>query len=131
MTDPDGRDIRASLAGIPDAVEKIASGGMVIVIDDADRENEGDLVCAAEFADADAVNFMARFGRGLVCTPMTGERLDALQIPQMVTENTDSHETAFCVAVDAVSNSTGISAADRADTIARLIDLCKFSAIHR
>ena len=109
-------------ATIPEAIGEIAAGRMVIVVDDADRENEGDLVCAADLCSAEHVNFMATHGRGLICTPMTGERLDELRIPQMVTDNTDSHGTAFCVAVDHVDNSTGISALDRARTIQALVD---------
>ncbi len=111
-----------AFASIPDAVAAVAEGKMVIVVDDADRENEGDLVCAASKVTPEAVNFMATHGRGLVCTPVTGERLDALKIPQMVTDNTDTHDTAFCVAVDHRSTSTGISAGDRAATIKALLD---------
>lgn len=109
-------------ASIPDAVSDIAAGKMVIVVDDANRENEGDLVCAADLCSAEHVNFMATHARGLICTPMTGARLDELRISQMVMDNTDSHGTAFCVAVDHVGNSTGISAADRAQTIQALVD---------
>lgn len=96
---------------------------MVIVVDDADRENEGDLVCAAESITADDVNFMATHGRGLICVPMLAPRLDALRIPPMVAENTDARETAFAVSVDyRHRTTTGISAQDRANTIHALID---------
>ncbi|HEY7698474.1 MAG TPA: 3,4-dihydroxy-2-butanone-4-phosphate synthase, partial [Vicinamibacteria bacterium] len=90
---------------------------MVIVVDDEDRENEGDLTIAAEKATPEIINFMARYGRGLICMPMTGERLDELRIPLMVSENTSSYGTAFCVSIEAkIGVSTGISAADRART---------------
>ncbi len=109
-------------APIPQAINAIAEGKLVVVVDDADRENEGDLICAAEHVTPELVNFMATHGRGLICTPMTGERLDELGIGPMVERNTDTHGTAFCVAVDAVTNGTGISAKDRSDTIRTLID---------
>ncbi|MER3396425.1 MAG: bifunctional 3,4-dihydroxy-2-butanone-4-phosphate synthase/GTP cyclohydrolase II [Acidimicrobiia bacterium] len=105
------------------AIEAIRYGRMVIVVDDADRENEGDLVCAAEKVTPEIVNFMVTHGRGLVCVPMLGSRLDELEIPLMVTENTDAKETAFCVSVDYKhKTTTGISAYDRAVTIRALID---------
>ena len=97
-----------------------ASGKFVIVVDDEDRENEGDLVIAAEFCNAEAVNFMARFGRGLICVPMTGERLDALGLPLMVPadRNGTRYGTAFTISVEARHGvTTGISADDRATTI--------------
>jgi 3,4-dihydroxy 2-butanone 4-phosphate synthase/GTP cyclohydrolase II len=109
-------------ASIPEAIAEIAEGRMLVVVDDADRENEGDLVCAASTVTPEIVNFMATHGRGLICTPITGDRLDALRIPPMVTENTDSHETAFTVAVDLAATRTGITPADRAATIRALID---------
>ena len=100
------------------AVREIAAGRMVIVVDDEDRENEGDLTIAAEMVTPEAINFMATHGRGLICMPMTGERLDELDIPLMVRENTSAHETAFCVSIEARDGvTTGISAADRAHTI--------------
>jgi 3,4-dihydroxy 2-butanone 4-phosphate synthase/GTP cyclohydrolase II len=96
---------------------------MVIVVDDADRENEGDLTIAAEKVTPEAINFMARYGRGLVCLSMTPERLDQLEIPLMVSQNTSIFETAFCVPIEAKGRTTtGISAADRAATIATAID---------
>lgn len=103
---------------IEEAVDEIRAGRMVIVVDDEDRENEGDLTMAAEKVTPEAINFMARYGRGLVCLPMTAERLEQLQIPMMVSDNTSKLETAFTVSIEARSNvSTGISAADRAMTI--------------
>jgi 3,4-dihydroxy 2-butanone 4-phosphate synthase/GTP cyclohydrolase II len=105
-------------AAVEDAVEAIRRGEMVIVVDDEDRENEGDLTMAAEKVTAEAINFMARFGRGLICLPMTGERLDKLEVPLMVTQNSTRFETAFCVPIEAKrGTSTGISAADRAATV--------------
>ena len=101
-------------AGLKD----IRRGRMIIVVDDADRENEGDLVMAGEKATASTINFMARFGRGLICAPTTSDRLSQLGIDEMVAENRDSFNTAFQVTVDAASGiTTGTSAADRATTI--------------
>jgi len=107
---------------IEQAIEDIRSGKMVIVVDDEDRENEGDLVMAAEKADTEKVNFMIKKARGLVCVPMEEERLDELDIPLMTTENEDPHETGFTVSVDHVSTTTGISAEERAKTIKELVD---------
>jgi 3,4-dihydroxy 2-butanone 4-phosphate synthase/GTP cyclohydrolase II len=118
----DRADVHAAFSSITDVVADIADGKLVIVVDDFDRENEGDLVCAAEKVTPEIVNFMVTHARGLVCTPLTGDRLDQLAIPQMVTDNTESHETAFCVAVDSKHNTTGISALDRAQTIRALVD---------
>ena len=99
-------------------MRRIADGRMVIVVDDEDRENEGDLTIAAEKITPEAVNFMATHGRGLICMPMTGERLDELEIPLMVRRNTSAHRTAFCVSIEAREGvTTGISAADRAQTV--------------
>jgi 3,4-dihydroxy 2-butanone 4-phosphate synthase / GTP cyclohydrolase II len=110
-------------APIEDAVEAIRNGRMIIVVDDEDRENEGDLTIAAEKITPEAINFMARLGRGLICMPMTGERLDQLEIPLMVQQNTTTFNTAFCVTIEAKHNtSTGISAADRANTVKAAID---------
>jgi 3,4-dihydroxy 2-butanone 4-phosphate synthase / GTP cyclohydrolase II len=110
-------------ARIEDAVEAIGAGRMVIVVDDEDRENEGDLTIAAEKVTPDAINFMARYGRGLICLSMTPERLDALEIPLMVAQNSSRFETAFCVPIEAkVGTTTGISAADRAATVLAAID---------
>jgi 3,4-dihydroxy 2-butanone 4-phosphate synthase/GTP cyclohydrolase II len=110
---------------IPQAIEDVRAGRMIIVVDDEDRENEGDLTIAAEKCTPEAINFMARFGRGLVCLPMTGERLDALRIPLMVhgEENSARFGTAFCVPIEAkAGTTTGISAADRAATVRAAID---------
>lgn len=104
-------------------LDELRAGRIVIIVDDEERENEGDLVCAAEFVTAESVNFMARHGRGLICMPMTGERLDALGIPLMVEQNTARRGTAFCVSIEARRDiTTGISAADRAKTIRIAVD---------
>ena len=114
---------RGPFAPIEDAVEAIRAGRMIIVVDDEDRENEGDLTIAAEKVTPEAINFMARYGRGLICLPMTGERLDELEIPMMVNRNSSRFETAFAVPIDAKHvTSTGISAADRATTVQVAID---------
>ena len=111
------------LATVREAIERIAAGKMVIVIDDEDRENEGDLVMAAELATPEAINFMAREARGLICVPLTGKRLDDLKLPLMVSDNTAPHGTAFTVSVEARGRvTTGISAFDRAATIRALVD---------
>ncbi|MGH7411020.1 MAG: bifunctional 3,4-dihydroxy-2-butanone-4-phosphate synthase/GTP cyclohydrolase II [Candidatus Methylomirabilis sp.] len=108
---------------IEEAIRDLRDGKMVIVVDDEDRENEGDLTMAAEKVTPEAINFMASKGRGLICVPVGGDRLDLLRIPPMVTDNTSPHETAFCVSVDARHKvTTGISAHDRAITIKTLID---------
>jgi 3,4-dihydroxy 2-butanone 4-phosphate synthase/GTP cyclohydrolase II len=105
-------------ATVEEAIQDLRTGKMIIVIDDEDRENEGDLVCAAEFVTPDAVNFMATHGRGLICLSMMPERLDELRIPLMVEDNTSRYGTAFCVSIEAKTEvTTGISAADRARTI--------------
>jgi 3,4-dihydroxy 2-butanone 4-phosphate synthase/GTP cyclohydrolase II len=118
-----GRAARGPLAPIEDAIEAIRAGRMIIVVDDEDRENEGDLTIAASAVTPDAINFMARHGRGLICLPMTGQRLDELEIPLMVPQNTARFDTAFCVSVEARANtSTGISASDRALTVLAAID---------
>jgi len=113
----------AAFARIEEALEAFRAGRMVIVVDDADRENEGDLTIAAEKVTPEAINFMARYGRGLICLSMTPERLDELEIPLMVSQNTSRFETAFCTPVDAVGKTTtGISAHDRAATVLTAID---------
>jgi 3,4-dihydroxy 2-butanone 4-phosphate synthase / GTP cyclohydrolase II len=111
---------------IDSALADIQAGKLLVVVDDESRENEGDLICAAQFATADLVNFMAVHARGLICLAMTGERLDKLDLPLMVTENTDSNQTAFTVSIDASPSmgvSTGISAEDRAKTIQSAISV--------
>jgi len=111
------------LATIPEAIADIRDGRFVIIVDDEDRENEGDLAIAAEKVTADAINFMASHGRGLICLPIIGQRLDALQIPLMVEHNTAKFATAFTVSIEAKHGvSTGISAADRAETIKAVLD---------
>jgi 3,4-dihydroxy 2-butanone 4-phosphate synthase/GTP cyclohydrolase II len=111
------------LATIPEAIEDIKAGKFVIVVDDEDRENEGDLIMAAEKVTPEAINFMAVHGRGLICMPVTGERLDELRIPMMTSNNTAKLGTAFTVSVEArEGTSTGISAADRARTVQAIID---------
>src|SRR5947207_11289912 len=112
-------------ATVAEAIEEFRAGHMIIIVDDEDRENEGDLACAAEKVTPEIINFMARFGRGLICLPLTEERLDELQIPLQVseTENTASRGTAFCVSIEARRGvTTGISAADRATTIQVAVD---------
>ncbi len=109
-------------ASIPEAIEEIRQGRMVIVVDDADRENEGDLIMAAERVTPEAIAFIVRHTSGVICMPVVGERLDELEIPLMVAANTDSRRTAFTVSVDARAGvTTGISAADRARTIQAII----------
>lgn len=107
---------------IQEAIEDIKMGKMIVVVDDEDRENEGDLLMAADMITTEAVNFMAMYGRGLICVPMAKDRLDALGIGQMVVNNTDPKETAFTVSVDAFTCTTGISAEERAMTIKLLVN---------
>jgi len=107
---------------IEEAIEDFKQGKMVIVVDDEDRENEGDLIIAAEKVTPQVINFMVTNARGLVCMPLIGERLDELEITQMVSHNTDNHETAFTVSVDHHSTGTGISAHERAKTVDALLD---------
>ena len=112
-----------AMIDVPEAIARFTRGEFLIVVDDEDRENEGDLTIAAEFATPEAVNFMATYGRGLICVTMTGERLDHLKLPMMVSRNTSHHGTAFTISVEARDGvTTGISAYDRARTIAVLID---------
>ena len=122
MSGPDEMD-SSVFATIPEAIEEIARGRMVIVVDDADRENEGDLIVAAEKVTPETIAFMVRYTSGVICMPMMGDRLDELHIPLMVTANTDHQRTAFTVSVDARRGvTTGISAADRATTIRTMIE---------
>jgi 3,4-dihydroxy 2-butanone 4-phosphate synthase/GTP cyclohydrolase II len=112
-----------AFADVPTAIEEIRAGRMIVVVDDEDRENEGDLTLAAEKVTPEAINFMAKYGRGLVCLTMTEERLDHLRIGPMTAENTSQYGTAFCEAIDARAGvTTGISAYDRARTIQVAID---------
>ena len=107
---------------IPEVLDDLRAGKMIVLVDDEDRENEGDLVCAAEKATAVAINFMAKFGRGLICLPLTSEKCDALALHPQVLDNTARFNTAFTVSIDAIQGiSTGISAADRAHTIAAVV----------
>jgi 3,4-dihydroxy 2-butanone 4-phosphate synthase/GTP cyclohydrolase II len=111
------------MATVEEAIQEYRQGHFVIIVDDEDRENEGDLTLAAQFVTPEAINFMTRYGRGLVCIPMTGERLDELRIPMMVGDNKSRFGTAFTVSVEARDGvSTGISAYDRARTVQVLID---------
>jgi 3,4-dihydroxy 2-butanone 4-phosphate synthase/GTP cyclohydrolase II len=127
-TQKDGVSVRTNdrqihYSSIEEAIEDIRAGKMVVVIDDEDRENEGDLTMAAEKVTPEAINFMAKNGRGLICLALTPERLEELQIPMMVTENTSNYGTAFCVSIEAKHKvTTGISAFDRANTILAAID---------
>ncbi|HEX2640272.1 MAG TPA: 3,4-dihydroxy-2-butanone-4-phosphate synthase, partial [Pyrinomonadaceae bacterium] len=111
------------LATIEEAVEEIRDGRMIIIVDDEDRENEGDLVCAAEKVTPEIINFMAIHGRGLICLPLTEERCDELQLVPQTAENTSSMGTAFTISIEAREGvTTGISAADRAHTILTAVD---------
>jgi len=113
----------STFTDVPTAIEEIRAGRMVVVVDDEDRENEGDLTLAAEKVTPELINFMAKYGRGLVCLTLTEERLDHLRIGPMSVENTSNYGTAFCEAIDARDNvTTGISAYDRAYTIKVAID---------
>ena len=107
---------------IEEALEDLRQGKMILCTDDPDRENEGDLICAAEFATTENVNFMATHGKGLICMPRSYGYVQKLQVPQMVTRNTDNHETAFTVSIDHVDTTTGISAAERALTARKCVD---------
>lgn len=112
-----------SFASIPEAIEETRAGRMLVVVDDEDRENEGDLTIAAEKVTPEAINFMASFGRGLICLTLTGERCDALRLPLMSPHNTSNFGTAFCESIDARDGvTTGISAADRTRTILTAIE---------
>ena len=111
------------LARVEEAIADIGAGRMVIVVDDQDRENEGDIIVAAEKVTAEHIGFMVRYGSGIICVPMEGDRLEELQLPLMITQNEESMGTAFTISVDARDGTTtGISAADRAHTIRTLID---------
>ncbi|HIT48691.1 MAG TPA: bifunctional 3,4-dihydroxy-2-butanone-4-phosphate synthase/GTP cyclohydrolase II [Candidatus Coprenecus stercoripullorum] len=107
---------------IEEAASDLAQGRIVIVIDDPDRENEGDLICAARYATTENVNFMATYGKGLICMPMSREMTTRLDLRQMVSENTDNHSTAFTVSIDHISTSTGISAVERSVTALKCVD---------
>ena len=117
---------------IEEAIEDIKKGKIIVVVDDEDRENEGDLIMAADKVTPEAINFMAMYGRGLICMPIHGERLDTLAIGAMVADNTDAHGTAFTISVDAYDTTTGISAFERAHTIKTILDTnAKASSLRR
>lgn len=108
---------------IEDAIATLAHGGMIVVVDDENRENEGDIIVASDAVTPETIAFMMKYARGLICVAMEGERLDALDIPLMVPQNTEYHKTAFTVSVDYLpGTTTGISAADRAETVKALMD---------
>lgn len=107
---------------IEEALEDLRKGKIILVTDDEERENEGDFICAAQFATTENINFMATHGKGLICMPMSREYVERLQFPQMVSNNTDNHETAFTVSIDHVDTTTGISAAERSVTAMKCVD---------
>lgn len=107
---------------VEEALEDLRAGKIILVTDDPDRENEGDMICAAEFATRENINFMACYAKGLICTPMSSKIAGKLGLPQMVSENTDNHSTAFTVSVDHVDTTTGISAAERSYTMMKCVD---------
>ena len=107
---------------IKQALQDLRDGKIILVVDDPDRENEGDFICAAEFATTENINFMATHGKGLICMPMSEEYVRRLQIPQMVRTNTDNHETAFTISIDHVSTTTGISAKERSMTAMAVVE---------
>ncbi|ARK32481.1 Riboflavin biosynthesis protein RibBA [Halalkalibacter krulwichiae] len=106
---------------IEEAIEDLKNGKMIVIVDDEDRENEGDLLALSEKATPEIINFMITHAKGLVCCPITKERADKLELEPMVQQNTDSHQTAFTVSVDHITNTTGISAPERTDTIQALV----------
>lgn len=107
---------------IDEALEDLRNGKIIVVSDDEDRENEGDLICAAEFATTENINFMATYAKGLICMPMSKEITNKLNLNQMVTKNTDNHETAFTVSIDHIETTTGISAVERSITALKVVD---------
>src|ERR1700726_5149775 len=117
------REMQAQFATVEEAVEEIRQGRMIVLVDDEDRENEGDLAMAAEKITPEAINFMAKYARGLICLPLTEERCEELHLPLMSPINTSVHGTAFCEAIDGrLGVTTGISASDRAITILTAVD---------
>lgn len=106
----------AAFNTIEEALEDLRRGKTILVTDDEDRENEGDFICAAQFATTENINFMATHGKGLICMPMSEEYVEKLKLPQMVENNTDNHETAFTVSIDHLTTTTGISAVERSIT---------------
>ena len=107
---------------IEEALADLRAGKLILATDDPDRENEGDFICAAQFATTENINFMATHGKGLICMPMSLEYIQRLRLPQMVAQNTDNHETAFTVSIDHVSTTTGISAAERSITAMKCVE---------
>jgi 3,4-dihydroxy 2-butanone 4-phosphate synthase/GTP cyclohydrolase II len=124
-------DLTCKIATVPELIEEIKNGHMIILVDDEDRENEGDLVCAAQFATPDTINFMAKYGRGLICLSLEGELVDRLELPMMTDDNKSQFGTAFTVSIEAAEGvTTGISTYDRATTIqAAIADAVKPSDI--
>ena len=112
----------SEFATIEQALEDLKNGKIIVVIDDPDRENEGDLICAAKYATPENVNFMASYAKGLICMPMTKELCEKLELNQMVEKNTDNHETAFTVSIDHVDTTTGISAIERSLTAMKCVE---------
>ena len=111
-----GGNKMATFHTIKEALEDLRRGKIILVTDDEDRENEGDFICAAQFATTENINFMATHGKGLICMPMSEEYVEKLKLPQMVENNTDNHETAFTVSIDHITTTTGISAVERSIT---------------
>lgn len=111
-----GGNKMATFHTIEEALEDLRRGKIILVTDDEDRENEGDFICAAQFANTENINFMATHGKGLICMPMSEEYVKKLKLPQMVENNTDNHETAFTVSIDHITTTTGISAVERSIT---------------
>ena len=107
---------------VKEALEELRNGKCILVIDNEDRENEGDVICAGEFATTENVNFMASYAKGLICMPMSKEYVEKLDLPQMVSNNTDNHCTAFTVSIDHVDTTTGISALERGITARKLVE---------
>jgi 3,4-dihydroxy 2-butanone 4-phosphate synthase / GTP cyclohydrolase II len=114
--------MKPNFSSIPDAIQTLKDGKMIILVDDSHRENEGDFVMAAQFANEKTINLMITHGKGLVCAPITVEVANRLDLPFMVSSNTESFRTAFTVSIDAKTNTTGISAKERADTLNKLAD---------
>lgn len=115
--------MNSSFNTVEECLEALRRGEIVLVTDDADRENEGDCICAAEFATLENVNFMATYAKGLICMPMSSAMCRRLDLPQMVSTNTDNHQTAFTVSIDAVETTTGISALERSMTALKCVDV--------
>lgn len=111
-----GGNKMATFHRIEEALEDLRRGKIILVTDDENRENEGDFICAAQFATTENINFMATHGKGLICMPMSEEYVEKLKLPQMVENNTDNHETAFTVSIDHITTTTGISAVERSIT---------------